>query len=152
MTPTGLRELLNAWPTFVAQKITVTSVAEDWSQATARMDLTEENGNYYGTAFGGTLFSMVDPFFVILAAQQLGDEYRVWDRAAEIDFLAPGRTAVTAHVHMPHDVVAEMRDSAADGSKVLRWFDVDFTDENDAVIARARRQLYVRRTQDAARV
>src|SRR5690625_3336739 len=111
MTPTGLRDLLNAWPTFVAQKISVTSVAEDWTQATVRMDLTEENGNYYGTAFGGTLFSMVDPFFVILAIQQLGEEYMVWDRAAEIDFLAPGRTAV---------------------------------------IARARRQLYVRRKQENA--
>src|SRR5699024_3886954 len=144
-------DLLNAWPPFVAQKLTVTSVTEDWTRASVRMDLTEENGNYYGTAFGGTLFSMVDPFFVILAAQQLGDEYMVWDRAAEIDFLAPGRTAVTAHVHMPHDVVDEMRQSAADGSKVLRWFDVDFTDDNGSVIARARRQLYVRRKQDDAR-
>ena len=150
MTPTGLRDLLNAWPTFVAQKISVTSVAEDWTQATVRMDLTEENGNYYGTAFGGTLFSMVDPFFVILAIQQLGEEYMVWDRAAEIDFLAPGRTAVTARVRMPRDIVEEMRAGAADGSKVLRWFEVDFTDEHDAVIARAHRQLYVRRKQENA--
>lgn len=145
LTPASLQKGLNAWPTFVGQKISVTHIAEDWSQASVRMELTEENGNYYGTAFGGTLFSMVDPFFVILAAQQLGDEFIVWDKSAQIDFLAPGRTAITAHVQMPADIVAQMRAEADDGSKVLRWFEVDFIDEFGHVIAQAHRQLYVRR-------
>lgn len=145
LTPAMLRDRLNAWPPFTGQQISVTEVADDWSRARVRMELTEENGNYYGTAFGGTMFSMVDPFFVILAAQQLGDEYMVWDKAAEIDFVAPGRTSVTAEVQMPAELVDELRAEAADGAKVLRWFDVDIVDEHGTVVARARRQLYVRR-------
>src|SRR5699024_12659663 len=100
--------------------------------------------------FVGASFSMVDACVVVLAMQQRGGEYMVWDRAEEMHFLAPGRTAVTARVRMPRDIVEEMRAGAADGSKVLRWFEVDFTDEHDAVIARAHRQLYVRRKQENA--
>lgn len=148
LTPQMLQERLNSWPTFTAQNISVTRVADDWSEATVRMELTEENGNYYGTAFGGTMFSMVDPFFVILAAQQLGTDFMVWDKSAGIDFLAPGRSAITAHVQMPPEVVASMRSQADDGSKVLRWFNVDFVDESDNIVAQAQRQLYVRRKKD----
>lgn len=148
-TGAALRDRLNKWGTFAAQRLEVLAVADDWSSATIRMDLQEDNGNYYGTAFGGTLFSMVDPFFVILAYHQLGEGYVVWDKAAEIEFVKPGASAITATVEMPADVVAEMRVAAADGSKVLRWFEVEMIDAVGDVVARARRQLYVRKKRDA---
>lgn len=141
----GLRELLNGWGPFKAQRLEVLEVGGDWSHAVIRMGLEADNGNYFGTAFGGTLFSMVDPFFVILAVRQLGEDYVVWDKAAEITFVKPGTSAVTARVEMPAGVIEEIRLAAADGDKVLRWFDVDMIDEEGDVVARARRQLYVRK-------
>lgn len=145
----GLRDLLNGWGPFKAQRIEVLEVAADWSHAEIRMDLQADNGNYYGTAFGGTLFSMVDPFFVILALHQLGDGYVVWDKAAEIDFVSPGVSAVTARVEMPAAAVEEMRAAAAGGDKVLRWFNVDMVGADGAVVATSRRQLYVRKKREA---
>ena len=143
-----LRELLTEWPPFAAQKIEILEVADDWTRAVIRLGLEESNANYLGTAFGGSLFSMVDPFFVILTMQQLGDDYVVWDKAAEIEFVAPGRSAVTARVEIPADVVEEMRVATAGGDKLLRWFEIDLTDEDGAVVARARRQLYIRKKRD----
>lgn len=140
-----LRDMLNEWGPFRAQRIDVVEVAKDWSYAVVRLDLQADNGNYYGTAFGGSLFSMVDPFFVLLALQQLGDGYVVWDKAAEIDFRRPGVQPVTARIEMPAEVVEELRAAAADGAKVLRWFEVDLVAEDGTVVATSRRQLYVRR-------
>ena len=34
---------------------------------------------------------MTDPFWMILVKECLGREYLVWDKAAEIEFVAPGR-------------------------------------------------------------
>lgn len=148
-TPEQLRAGINSWPTLSAQKIQVTSIADDWSRAVIRLDLTDENSNYFGTAFGGSLFSMIDPFVVILLANQLGDAYAVWDKVVEIDFVRPGTGPVTATVEMPADVVDEVRAATTDGEKLLRWFEVPLLAEDGSVVAVQRRQIYVRKRRDA---
>ena len=148
MTPDKLKHWINTWPTFVGQGIEVLEVGDDWTHALVRLNSTEVNANYLGTAFGGSLFSMLDPFFVILALEQLGPDFNVWDKAAAIEFVRPGTSAVTARIDMPADIVEEMRAATKDGEKLLRWFEVDPTDEAGEVVARARRQLYVRKKRD----
>lgn len=145
LTPAELQSHINAWPTFAAQRIEVVELAEDWTRCVVRLDLTPDNANFFGTQFGGSLFTMIDPFVVILAAQQLGPEYAVWDKSVEIDFVRPGTGPVTATVEMSPEVVQEMRDATAGGEKLLRWFEVDLLAEDGAVVARQRRELYVRR-------
>lgn len=149
MSAEQLRIGLNEWPTFSAQQIHVESIAADWSQAVIRLDLTPENGNYFGTAFGGSLFSMIDPFIVVLLANHLGPDYLVWDKVVEIDFVRPGTGPVTATVQVPSDAVAEIVAATADGAKLLRWFEVPLLAEDGSVVAVQRRQIYVRKHRDA---
>ena len=137
-------DAFNGWPTLSAQGITVVELADDFTRAVIRMELTAENANYMGTAFGGSLFSMLDPFLVIMALNQLGPGYNVWDQAAEITFVSPGKQAVTATVELPVSTIAQLREAAADGAKVLRWFEIPITHDDGSVVARVRRQLYVR--------
>lgn len=145
LTAEQLRQGINTWPTFVAQKISVTELADDWTRAVIRLDLTPENANYFGTAFGGSLFSMIDPFVVILAANQLGVDYAVWDKSVEIDFVRPGTGPVTATVDMPADVIDEVRAATADGQKLLKTFQVPLLAEDGSVVALQKRVLYIRR-------
>lgn len=147
-TPDQFVEVINAWPTFAAMKVAVTEIASDWTHVVVRMELTAENGNFFGTAFGGTMFAMTDPFLPILTDRQLGPGYACWDSHAEIDFVRPGRTAVTARIEVPATVVEEIRQATAGGDKHLRWFEIDLTDEEGQVVARLRRQLYVRRLRE----
>ncbi len=144
VSPEELREQLNAWPTFAAQGIVVEEVAPDWTRAVVSMRVEPANANYFGTAFGGSMFSMADPFVVVLAAKQLGSAYAVWDKVAEIDFLRPGRGTVRTVVEMPADVVRSLAEEARGGAKVLRWFDVPITDGSGETVAVQRRRLYVR--------
>ena len=60
------------------------------------MRLTSWNRNFVGTHFGGSLYSMCDPFFVLILSAALGRDYVVWDKAAAIRFLRPGRGTVKA--------------------------------------------------------
>ncbi|MFC0678976.1 DUF4442 domain-containing protein [Lysobacter korlensis] len=145
MNPAVFRLILNLWPPFLFAGIRVTEVAERYRRARVELRMRPWNRNYVGTHFGGSLFSMTDPFWMLLVLQSLGRDYIVWDKAGEIEFVKPGRGTVRACFELDETVLAELRDSAADGSKVLRWFDTDVVDADGDVVARVRKQLYVRR-------
>ena len=145
MKPETLARGMRFWPPFLASGIRVQYIADDWSRAGVKLGLTRWNKNYFGTQFGGNLFKMCDPFWALLATESLGREYLVWDAAAEIDFVAPGREAVYARFELTPAVIAEMRAATEAGDKHLRWFENDVTTADGSVIARVRKQLYVRR-------
>jgi acyl-coenzyme A thioesterase PaaI-like protein len=93
-----LRRLINIWGPFRGAGIVVTSLADDWSHARVVLKERLLNRNYVGTHFGGSLFAMTDPFYMLMLMHRLGKGYRVWDRAASIDFLSPGRGTLIARV------------------------------------------------------
>jgi hypothetical protein len=62
---------------------------------------------------------MTDPFYALMLMHLLGERYLVWDRAASIEFLAPGRGTVTARFALSPQRVDEIRAQAASGEKVL---------------------------------
>jgi acyl-coenzyme A thioesterase PaaI-like protein len=142
---TRLRWLLRIWPPFVFSGIRVTALADDWTHV--RVELRERwyNRNYVGTHFGGSLFAMTDPFWMILLLRRLGPGYRVWDRAAEIEFVKPGRGTVAAEFTLDDATVAAVRSATQGGDKHLRWFETAVTDAAGEVVARVRKQVYVRR-------
>ncbi|HEV2623402.1 MAG TPA: DUF4442 domain-containing protein [Frateuria sp.] len=144
MRPATFRRLLNLWPPFLFNSIRVQELAEDWSEARVVLRLRPWNRNYVRTQFGGNLFAMTDPFWMLLAMHRLGTDYYVWDKAGAIDFVAPGREDVYASFHLTEALVDELRAAAASGDKVLRWFDTEVTTADGEVIARVRKQLYVR--------
>ncbi|MEU5832746.1 DUF4442 domain-containing protein [Streptomyces diacarni] len=147
-TPGGLRRALNWYPPYRFTGVRVLEVADDWSRARVRLRLTRFNRNYFGTQFGGSLYSMSDPFFCLLAVNRLGRDYVVWDKAAEIEFVSPGRGDVYADFRLTEDRVEEIRAATADGSKALPWFESTVTAADGTVVARVRKQLYVRRKRD----
>jgi acyl-coenzyme A thioesterase PaaI-like protein len=144
MKASTFRRLLNLWPPFLFNAIRLQSLSDDYSEARVVLRLRPWNRNYVRSQFGGNLFAMVDPFWMLLAMHQLGGEYYVWDKAGAIDFIAPGREDVYAHFKLEPSVVEELRVAAADGQKVLRWFETEVTTASGEVIARVRKQIYVR--------
>lgn len=144
-TPGGLRRALNAWPPFVASRISVRHIADDWRRVLVVLKKSPLSSNYFGTQFGGSMFSMVDPFFVIMLVHNLGPDYVVWDAKGEIDFLAPGLTDLQAELIVTEGDLEAIRRAAEGGEKVLRWFSVDLRDSDGKTVARVRKEIYVRR-------
>ncbi|MDE3209953.1 MAG: DUF4442 domain-containing protein [Pseudomonadota bacterium] len=144
MSSRAFRRLLNLWPPFLFNAIRVQRVSDDYSEASVVLRLRFWNRNYVRSQFGGNLFAMVDPFWMLLVMHQLGKDYYVWDKAGSIDFVAPGYEDVYAHFKLDPDTVDELRAAAANGDKVLRWFETEVKTASGKVIAVVRKQVYVR--------
>jgi acyl-coenzyme A thioesterase PaaI-like protein len=140
---TWLLRMLSFYPPYIGAGIRVKS-SSDLRTFEVRMKLTFWNRNYLGTQFGGSLYSMCDPFFVLILSAALGRDYIVWDKAATIRFLRPGRGTVKATFHIPQERIDEIR-AAADTGKVEPTFQVKVVDGQGKVVAEVEKLLYVRR-------
>ena len=132
------------WPPFLGAGIRVRSLSEDFRDAVVELKMGRFNRNYVGTHFGGSLYAMTDPFFMIMLLHNLGGDYLVWDKSGSIEYLAPGRGLVHAHFHLDEKRIAEIKAQAAAGDKVLPEFEVYVKDAAGGVVARVRKVLYVR--------
>ena len=139
---------MNLWPPFLFSGIRVLAIGADWRSAQVVLRRRWYNRNYVGVHFGGSLFAMTDPFWMILVKECLGRDYMVWDKAAEIEFVAPGRGDVFADFVLEESLLDALRAATQDGAKHLRWMSVDIRTADGEVIARVRKQLYVRRKRD----
>ena len=142
------RHGLNLWPTYLLAGIHLTHLSDDYRRARVELRMRPWNRNYVGTHFGGSLFAMTDPFWMLLLMRLLGREYYVWDQSGAIDFLKPGRGTVSARFDIDDAVLAEIRQATAGGGKYLHWFENEVVDAGGEVVARVRKQVYVRRKPD----
>ena len=145
-----MRRLFNLWPPFRGMGIRVRELDPDFRHATVELRMRLLNRNYVGTHFGGSLFAMTDPFWMILTMKALGRDYIVWDQAGSIEFLKPGRGTVRADFALDEAVLEDIRTHTIGGAKHLRWFETDVVDADGEVVARVRKQIYVRRKRDRA--
>jgi len=142
-----LLRLINFWPPFFGAGIRVKRFGP--SAVDVEMNLRFWNRNYVGTHFGGSLYSMTDPFFMLMLLDNLGPDYLVWDKAATIRFKKPGRGKVRAEFRLSEDQVEEIR-RTADNGKTEPTFVVQVKDEAGDVVAEVEKVLWVKRKTDAA--
>lgn len=144
-SPGRFRKLINLWAPYWGTGISVAAVSPDFMHLTVRMKKRFYNGNVFGTHFGGSLYAMCDPFFVLQLVPLLGPDYTIWDRAAAIEFLKPGRGTVTARFDWTPEQLDDIRARTTDGAKYEPTRSVDIRDDVGDVVARVQKTLYVRR-------
>lgn len=139
-----MRWWLNLYGPYVGAGVQVERISPDFLACDVVMRMRPWTRNAVGTHFGGSLYSMVDPFYMLMLMPLLGKDYLVWDQAAHIDFVSPGKGAVRAAFRLTPGQVEDIRRQAADGRAVRPEFSVEVTGEDGKVVARVRKVLYVR--------
>ncbi|MEM8962709.1 MAG: DUF4442 domain-containing protein [Acidobacteriota bacterium] len=137
--------LLGLYPPYFGAGVWVTRVARDISAIEVRMKLRFWNRNYVGTHFGGSLYSMVDPFYMLMMIELLGPGYLVWDKAATIHFRRPGRGTVHARFEIPPEEVARVRELADNNDKVEPVYTVEVRDADGELVAEVEKVLWVKK-------
>jgi Domain of unknown function (DUF4442) len=142
-----MRWFLNLYPPFLGAGIRVRRLKPDWKAIDVEMNLRFWNSNYVGTHFGGSLYSMTDPFYMLMLIENLGRDYIVWDKSATIRFRKPGRGKVCAEFRLADSQIDEIRDQLKTQAKVEPVFLVQVRDESGALIAEVEKVLHVRKKQ-----
>ena len=143
--PRGMRWLFNLWPPFRGMGVKVREITPDFRRARVELRMRLLNRNYVGTHFGGSMFAMADPFYMVLMMNVLGPGYVVWDKAGSIRFLKPGRGTLTAQFEVTQAMVDEAVEKTAAGAKFEPTYAVDLKDAEGAVVATVEKTLYIRK-------
>lgn len=140
-----LRPLVNLWPPYLGAGVHLARVAPDFRVIEVELRMRPWNRNYVGTHFGGSLFAMADPFYMIMLIELLGPDYVVWDKSGAIRFRKPGRGTVKARFEIPPERVEEIRRAADADGKVEAAFSVRIHDAAGEVVAEVEKLLSIRK-------
>ncbi|HKF43673.1 MAG TPA: DUF4442 domain-containing protein [Thermoanaerobaculia bacterium] len=140
-----IRWRFNLFPAYRGTGARVTYISSDFREARVKLPLSWRTRNYVGTIFGGSLYGAVDPLYMILLIKILGPDYVVWDKAATIRFLKPGRGTLYATFLIEEERVQEIRKALETERSIDRVFTVDLVDAEGVVHATTEKTIYVRR-------
>jgi acyl-coenzyme A thioesterase PaaI-like protein len=136
--------LVNIWPPFAATGINVRWGAE-MKSVNVTMKLRPWNRNFVGTHYGGSLYSMCDPFYMLMLITNLGPEYIVWDKAANIRFRRPGKGTVRAEFRLTDAQLDDIREQLKTLPKYEPTYTVEVKDDKGEVVAEVQKTLHIRK-------
>ncbi len=145
ITPKTVLKYIRWWPPLLASGIAVESFNDDLSIVTVRMKQHFFNTNYVGSHYGGSIFSMTDPFCMFMLLHKLKKDHIIWDQGASIEFVNPAKGTIRATFKISDERVREIEQSCLNNFSHRPIFDVEVIDENGQVVARVNKTLYIRR-------
>jgi acyl-coenzyme A thioesterase PaaI-like protein len=140
-----LRFGMNLWSPFRGSGIRVRRIAADYREIEVELSLKWHNRNYIGTHFGGSLYAMTDPFYMLMLIHLLGPGYMVSHKSGTIDYLIPAKAKVHARFTLDDATIADIKAHTANGQKYLPQLPVEVKNEAGEVVARVLHTLYIRK-------
>jgi acyl-coenzyme A thioesterase PaaI-like protein len=133
----------NLFPAYRGTGARITHIEPDWSEIRAKVPLNWRTRNYVGVTFGGSMYGAIDPLYMMMLIQRLGDEYVVWDKAATIDFEKPGRETLYARCRITDEELAAIKADLRDRESTERVYTTRLVDEDETVHATVRKTVYI---------
>jgi acyl-coenzyme A thioesterase PaaI-like protein len=149
-TANKIRRVLNWYGPYLGAGVKIEYIADDWHEIRVAMHMKWYNRNAVGTHFGGSLYAMIDPHFMLMLMKLLGKDYIVWDKSAQIDFIKPGTGTVRAVMKISADDLAEITNMTQSGDKYLPKYEVEIIDQQGELVARAIKTLYIKKKANTA--
>jgi acyl-coenzyme A thioesterase PaaI-like protein len=139
----------NLAPVYRGTGARITHIAGDWRDTRIRLPLSMRTRNYVGTIYGGSMYAAVDPFYMVMLINVLGKGYIVWDKAATIRFLKPGKSTLYARFTLDDTELEAIRTAMETERSIDRVYTVRLTDEQGVVCAEVEKVIYFRRKSPA---
>ena len=109
------------------------------------MNLRFWNWNHERAHFGGSLYSMTDPFYALLIRENVPEKVQVWVKSAQIRFRRPGRGIVHAVFELKPDQLEKIQSELSSHHKSEPEFHIDVLDSNGKPVAEVKQIVHVSR-------
>ena len=140
--------VFNLWPCYWGSGGRITFIADDYSEIRVKIPLSWRTKNYVGTIYGGSMYGAIDPVYMLMLLKRLGEkEYIVWDKAADIRFLKPGKQNLFAQLIIDDKEVATVKALLQEQRSIDRVYTVQLKDKDGVVCAEVDKTLYIRKKQ-----
>jgi len=140
-----IRMMFRLYPPYLGSGLRVVRIGDNFDFIDVKLVLRFWNRNYVGTQFGGSLYSMCDPFMMYILIKKLGWDYIVWDKGAEIKFIKPGKGDVFAHFSLDDEAIEAIKAQAEVSEKVEPVYTIEVKDKNGNLIALVNKKLYIKK-------
>ncbi|MGK2857025.1 MAG: DUF4442 domain-containing protein [Thermoanaerobaculia bacterium] len=139
-----LRWKFNVFPAYRGTGARVRYIAADLREIEVALPLSWRTRNYVGTIFGGSMYAAVDPMYMIMLIHGLGPGYTVWDKAATIRFLRPGKTTLRATFRIDDEELEAIRNELTTKRSIDRVYSIELVDADGTAHAVVEKTIYVR--------
>ena len=139
-----MMKMLSFWPPYFFSGIKVVSVNDDFTKIDVCMKQRFWNTNYVGTHFGGSLYSMCDPFYMFILLFHLKGHV-VWDKGAKFYFRKPGKGVMYACFEISKKNIEQLKVEAAKSYSISPIFKTVVLDSEKNVILNLEKVLYIKK-------
>jgi acyl-coenzyme A thioesterase PaaI-like protein len=137
------RTVMNLYPMFFGTGGKITLISADWREVDVQLGLNLWTTNYVRTIFGGSMFSASDPFYMLMLMHNLGKDYVVWDKSAQIRFRRPAKERITTQFVLKEEVIDEVKTKIAANGETDFTFLVQWFNGEGKVVSEVERLVYI---------
>jgi acyl-coenzyme A thioesterase PaaI-like protein len=139
MLNAGLAQLI---PVAATMGVEFTELRPGFVRATVPF---EGNGNHFGVVYAGVVFTVAEVLggAIHFATFDASTHYPLV-RGLQIDFVAPGKSRLTATASLPDGEIARIKAEAVPGVKVSFVLEAEVVGEDGTVVARTRGDYQLR--------
>ncbi len=144
-TPKKMRWFLNLYPPYFFTGTRIKKISDDWKEVIVVLKKSLLTRNYVGTTFGGSLYAATDPHYMLMLCQILGlQDYIIWDKSADINFIKPVKSDITFHFKLSSDQIETLKRDVKATGKILPEFVVQGVDEEGQICVEVKKVIYIR--------
>ncbi|MBC8110589.1 MAG: YiiD C-terminal domain-containing protein [Verrucomicrobia bacterium] len=137
------RFLFSNTPLYRATGARVTFCSADFQEIHVKLTKNLLTRNYVNTIFGGSIYSSIDPIFMLMLMEILGKNYVVWDKAATIRFVRPARQKLKARFLLDDTLIENIKKQIAETKETDLELTLEYLDEEEKICATFSKVLYI---------
>ena len=136
------RRSINFWPCIWCTGGWITFVSGDFKELHVRLRLGIRTRNRVGTVYGGSIYSSVDPYFMLMFMQILGKDFVVWDKGASVKFIRPITGEVKCRFLITDELVETVRAEISANGQYVFELPLQYEDADGKVYATFTKTVY----------
>jgi hypothetical protein len=133
----------NFFPAYRGSGARILYISSDYREIRIKIPLNWRTKNYVGTIYGGSMYSGIDPIYMVMLIKNLGKNYVVWDKSASIRFKKPGRETLFAEFKINETDLDEIKNTLLLQKSVDKIYKIELKDRIGKVHCVIEKTIYI---------
>ena len=143
-----LKYMLNLWIPFLFNRIRIISINNSFDKIIVELKYSFLNRNPYKSTWGGSLASVIDPFFPMMMKQNMlkfGMQTNFYTKAMNIDFIKEAKSNLIFTFSFSKEEISQAKNTLINDGKFQHWYDVQGIDIMNNICVKGKVQVYLKK-------